>query len=230
MRYAADPNLAALSSEERSKFYDPATGDFDVYGARNLAYEKTRGNKMEDTKEVIGERARVSSEAQTKKAAEIDRRKVALKSGVADQEAFPNQEAAFLTAHPGFDPTISSTNPKKVQERANYLAAKEYEKNKLDSEIASALNYDTPEGYVNLAGKTEAAKKKRRALWDLAHEMAGNGSDAPAAQAPAAAAPTQPDSDIPEGTPSQDLDGQTFYFLNGKWVSPTGKKKVVESR
>lgn len=194
-KVTTDPRIVGvLTPEEYQQHVDPISGEVDSIGVSQHAYQKSQAQKMDNSKELINERARVSSESQAKKSAEIDRRKVALKSGVADQEAFPNQEAAFLLAHPGFDPTMVGSDPKKVAQRANYLAAKEYEKNKLDSEIASALNYDTPEGYVNLAGKTEAAKKKRRALWDLAHEMQGNaaptGSDVPVANGVDRAPPT----------------------------------------
>lgn len=181
-KLASDPRIVGvLTPEEYQTYVDPETGEVDTVGASQHAYSKSRENKMGDTKEIIAERARVSSEAQTKKSAEIDRRKIALKSGVADQDAFPNQEAAFLLKHPKFDPTTAGTTPKKVQELANYNSAKAYEKNKIESEIASALNYSNPEDYVKLAGSTPPAKKKRRDLWDLAHEMAGGEGSSPAA-------------------------------------------------
>lgn len=206
MRYENDNRLAALSPQERQSFVDPATGEFDSVGAAQLAYQKTRGDKKEDSKEIIAERAKASAQ----KAEELDRRKSVAEIGVADQEAFPSQIETFRTQYPKFNPSAA-----KPEEMVAFEKAKAYERKKLESEMASALARDNPDEYVNLVpNASEAAKKKRRDLWELAHEMRGN------------ATPETPDSATPSATPEQfqktkSIGGVTYGF-DGKGWRPVG--------
>ncbi len=182
-----------------------ADGNIDEVETAFLAGRAASEAKKGDTKEIIAERAKVSAEAQAAKTAEIDRRKSVMEVGVADQGAFPSQLVSFEKANPKFDPTDATP-----EQKAAYLEAKSYEAKKLNSEMATALSR-SEDDYVK--GRpdekwsfTPAQQKKRRDLWNLAHEMSGNAE-------PAKPEPAKPDA--VEATVVK--DGVTYEKRGGKW-------------
>lgn len=184
------------------KIVRDAEGNIDVAETSYLAGRAASEAKKGDTLEVAAEKAKMAAEGKAAKDTEINRRKSVMEIGVADQGAFPSQVVAFKKANPQYDPDTATP-----EQQAALLEATNYEKQKLNSEMASALSHDTPEGYVNLVpNATAKQKEKRRELWKLAHEMSGNAE-------PAKPEPVKPDA--VEATVVK--DGVTYEKWGGKW-------------
>ncbi len=187
------------------KIVRDAEGNIDVAETSYLAGRAASEAKKGDAKEIAAEKAKLAAEGKAAKDTEINRRKSVMEVGVADQGAFPSQVVAFEKANPQYDPETATP-----EQKAANLEAKNYEEQKLNSEMASALSHDTPEGYVNLVpNATAKQKEKRRELWKLAHEMSGN-----AAPEPAPATETAKP-DAVEATAVK--DGVTYEKRGGKW-------------
>lgn len=166
------------------KIVRDAEGNIDVAETSYLAGRAASEAKKGDTLEIATEKAKMAAEGKAAKDTEINRRKSVMEVGVADQGAFPSQVVAFEKSNPQYDPDTATP-----EQKAAYLEAKNYEKQKLNSEMASALNYDTADAYANLVPNATAKQKaKRRDLWNLAREMSGNAEPAKAEPEPAKAA------------------------------------------
>lgn len=194
LRYKAqnDPRLNVLSPEERTRFMTP-DGDFDFVGAGQFAYEKLRGQKKEDQKEIIDYRVekRPDTDAELKLA----------KQHVADADAFPDQVDAIRKIEmkrkgDGYKETDLKNVP-------GYAEARDYESNKLNAELGSARNMSR-DAYIALGGKSEAAKRKRGELYDIANKGRDQGAN------PGPAVGTEEDG---------------YVFLGGNAADPKNWKK-----
>jgi hypothetical protein len=161
-RYSNDPRLAVLSPEERNSFVAP-DGDFDFVGAAQLAAEKARQNKKDDSVEVAQRKEVIRMERRPK---DDPARKIA-EEHVVDTAAFPNQVDAIRSrkmAEKGkkFD------EKKDLKADPGYEDARLYESNKFESELSSARNMSRSAYVDKVSGLSDAAKKKRGEVWDAA--------------------------------------------------------------
>jgi hypothetical protein len=151
---------AGLKPEDLAKF-KKADGRYDIFG---IAFES-------------GRRERELKPAKKEDySAEIEKR---AKQALADQAAFPSQESLFIQQY-GAE---ANGSPNKAKNPAAYQAAKEYDSDRFSSELESARSMEEDEYVGKVPGLSPKLQAKRKALWKVANE----GSEAPAAQAPAPA-------------------------------------------
>ncbi len=201
-RYSNDPRLAVLSPEERNSFVAP-DGDFDFVGAAQLAAEKARQNKKDDSVEVAQRKEVIRMERRPK---DDPARKIA-EEHVVDTAAFPNQVDVLRQRKMAEAKTADKTyDEKKLKEDPGYEDARLYEAKKFESELASARNMSRSAYVDKVAGLSDAAKKKRGEVWDAAQY----GTEKEEASAKPAAVKTKV------------LDGVTYEFDGKGWKKAGG--------
>jgi len=184
-RYNRDPRLAALTPEERDRFFTP-DGEFDSVGAAQLAYQKARQDKKADTLEVAATKRQWKIEDMADK--DLDDAQKRLKTlakehAEGDATAFPSQVEAIRQKL-----TKDGKPPKEedLKKDPGYAAARKYDSSKFVSELESARNM-TQDEYVAAGGTglDGTAKEKRRTVWQAA--QAGGTAAPPATPATAKA-------------------------------------------
>lgn len=171
-RVLSHPSMKYLTPEEIQSARDPVTGEYDQFKLGSMSYQKERADKKEDSAETAEERARIAREA---KAADVKTRQPLFEAMVKNQEAFPSQVVSFQKAKMAEAEAAKKTATVDTIEEdfpAEMSAAVAYEKDKLNSEIASALAREDVEDYVNLVPNLNKTQKElRRKLWSHAREL-----------------------------------------------------------
>jgi len=198
--------LNVLSPEERDRFNLP-DGDYDFAAAGNLAYERTRQQKKDDSVEMAKEKQAIRMEGRPK---DDPARKIA-EEHVVDTAAFPNQ-VDVLRSRKMAEKGKKFDEKKDVKADPGYEDARLYESNKFESELASARNMDRS-AYVNkVTGLSDAAKKKRGEVWDAAQYGAKE------EEAPATPPAASPEDKFVVGKRYRDANGNVkTYKGGGQW-------------
>lgn len=168
-RHRTDPRLAPLSPEEYDKFWTP-DGEFDSVGAGQLAYQKSRQDKVNDQVDVAKQKAalkieKAKDEELSPRGKEL--RDLAKEHTTGDAEAFPDQVNVIRQRLAASTKKTGKALEDLVKADPGYAAAKEYESNKFVSELESARKMGLDE-YVAKGGSSDASKAKRKTVWEAA--------------------------------------------------------------
>ena len=185
-RYANDPRLASLTPDDRKQFISP-DGSFDHVGAAQLAYQRSRGDKQEDSKE----RTATVEETRNEREARKERKEAVTTLIRGDRGAFPSQIESLRAASGLKNKKVRTDDDLKKDFPAEYAAAAAYDKDPEASEFGSALNAETADAYVAMGGDklSDTQKRKRRQVWEEANRVAGEEAPQPDVGKPVSKAP-----------------------------------------
>lgn len=171
-----NPILANLTPEDLAALPRDEKGEPDMVIAMQKAMEKKYANELKQDKAKVDVRKGAAIELIDRRAmndAEKARYDETEEIVSVDAEAFPSKVAMLQNKY-GKEGRPAPLEVLKL--KPEYKEAAEWDKQKFKKEVNAAMDYDNPEGYVNMGGMegiSDAAKNRRMRVWEYAHQNDG---------------------------------------------------------